>query len=418
MARDPRVLAHPTMPMTGRDPRERNRVGSSLELLFDLTFAVSFGVAGNEFSQLMAAGDIGHGLFGFSFAMFAIMWAWVNFTWFASAFDTDDWVYRVTTLVQMIGVVVLALGLTPFFASLAEGGVDNLLMVLGYVVMRLAMLFQWLRVARQSPRHRRAALVYASTLGFAQVGWTVLALAHTSWPTFVGCGVGLLLVELSGPLVAETRAGGTPWHPTHIAERYGALALITLGEGIVGTIAALAPVIATVGWTFEAVLVVTAGLCLTFGLWWGYFAIDFGAVLAARPDKSFAFGYGHMLIFAAIAATGAGMHVAGYVLAGEARLGNVAAVASVVGPLLLFMVVLVGLYSYLFGTFDRLHAAMVAGLVAVLAAALGLAAMGVPMGWCLLVASAAPVLMVVVYELEGHRHHSEHLARVRARVGL
>src|ERR671921_240243 len=61
------------------------------------------------------------GVLGFLFAMFAICWAWINFSWFASAFDTDDWIYRVTTMVQMIGVVVLALGLPAMFASIEEG---------------------------------------------------------------------------------------------------------------------------------------------------------------------------------------------------------------------------------------------------------------------------------------------------------
>jgi low temperature requirement protein LtrA len=36
--------------------------------------------------------------------------AWVNFTWFAPAFDTDDVPYRLLTLVQMGGVLVLAAG--------------------------------------------------------------------------------------------------------------------------------------------------------------------------------------------------------------------------------------------------------------------------------------------------------------------
>ncbi len=51
------------------------------------------------------------GIVGFCFATFAVSWAWINFSWFASAYDTDDWVYRLTTMVQMVGVIVLALGL-------------------------------------------------------------------------------------------------------------------------------------------------------------------------------------------------------------------------------------------------------------------------------------------------------------------
>ena len=30
-------------------------------------------------------------------------------------------------------------------------------------------------------------------------------------------------VELAGPLLAERKDGGTPWHPHHIAERYSLL---------------------------------------------------------------------------------------------------------------------------------------------------------------------------------------------------
>jgi low temperature requirement protein LtrA len=36
----------------------------------------------------------------------AISWAWINFSWFASAYDTDDWIYRLTTMLQMVGVIV------------------------------------------------------------------------------------------------------------------------------------------------------------------------------------------------------------------------------------------------------------------------------------------------------------------------
>src|SRR5688500_847028 len=97
--------------MTGRDPHEPARTATPLELLFDLAFVVGFGVAAEQAAHLVADDHAAAGVIGFAFSMFAICWAWINFSWFASAFDTDDWFYRVTTMVQMIGVVVLALGL-------------------------------------------------------------------------------------------------------------------------------------------------------------------------------------------------------------------------------------------------------------------------------------------------------------------
>ena len=48
---------------------------------------------------------------------FAIWWAWVNFTWFASAYDVDDLLYRLLTFVQIIGVLILAAGVESAFTS-------------------------------------------------------------------------------------------------------------------------------------------------------------------------------------------------------------------------------------------------------------------------------------------------------------
>nr|BFF20185.1 hypothetical protein GCM10025730_37060 [Promicromonospora thailandica] len=215
------TLHHRNRPMTGRDPHEPARTATPLELLFDLAFVVGFGVAGEQGAHLLAEGHVAAGVIGFAFSMFAICWAWINFTWFASAFDTDDWFYRVTTMVQMTGVVVLALGLPALFGSLDEGErVHNEVMVAGYVVMRLAMLVQWLRAARQAPEYRATCLAYARTLVVTQVGWLILAVAPVSVTVFLVAGVLLGVAEMTGPWLAERRRtdrpGGlpTPGTPT------------------------------------------------------------------------------------------------------------------------------------------------------------------------------------------------------------
>ena len=97
--------------MVARDLAEPHRVSSPLELLFDLTFVIAYGTAASQLAHSLAAGHVGVGIAGFGFASFAIAWAWINFAWFASAYDTDDWAFRLLTLVQMIGVLILALGL-------------------------------------------------------------------------------------------------------------------------------------------------------------------------------------------------------------------------------------------------------------------------------------------------------------------
>ena len=207
--------------MRGRDPHEAHRAATPLELLFDLTFVISFGIAASQLAHALAEAHYAAGLLGFGFASFAICWAWINFSWFASAYDTDDWIFRVVTMVQMIGVLVLALGLPSMFASFERGArLDNFVMVQGYVIMRVALIFQWLRAAKQDPARRRACMTYVVTISIAQIGWVALIVANLSaGATVIVMGL-LTLIELAGPVVAERMDGGTPWHAHHITERY------------------------------------------------------------------------------------------------------------------------------------------------------------------------------------------------------
>ena len=126
------------------------------------------------------------------------------------------------------------------FASIDEGGViDNRVAVAGYVVMRVPMIFLWARAARDDPAQRPAAITYIWTIAVAQVCWVGLAIVGLPiGPTFALFAV-FIGVEMAGPFVAERRKGGTPWHADHIAERYGLLVIITLGEGIIGTVASI-----------------------------------------------------------------------------------------------------------------------------------------------------------------------------------
>ena len=57
--------------MTGRDPHEQHRTATPLELLYDLTFVVAFGAAGNEAAHFVAEGHWRTAVVGFLFAMFA-----------------------------------------------------------------------------------------------------------------------------------------------------------------------------------------------------------------------------------------------------------------------------------------------------------------------------------------------------------
>ena len=398
--------SHRLRVMSGRDPDEQHRAATPLELLYDLTFVVAFGVASEQLAHLLAEGHYAAGLTAFVLAVFAICWAWINFSWFASAYDTDDWVFRLATMVQMVGVIILALGLPQVFHSIDQGHpVDNSVTVAGYVVMRVAMVFLWLRAARQDPPRRRACQTYAVTIAVAQVGWVLLLVWRDSTVgEFFTWGSVLLLIEMAGPVIAERGKGGTPWHAHHIVERYALLTIITLGEGVIGTVASLGAVVESQGWSLDAVLVAVAGTGLTFGLWWMYFTVPSAEVLQVHRERGFPWGYGHMLIFGSIAATGAGLHVAADFIGHRAHIGATATVLTVAVPVAVFVLALFALYAYLVRAVDPFHIALLAGTAAVLVLSIVLAAMGAPMAVCLVVLMLAPLVAVIGYETIGHQH--------------
>jgi low temperature requirement protein LtrA len=410
-APSPNDLHHHAARMRGRDPHEAHRAATPLELLFDLTFVIAFGLAAAQMAHALAEGHYFTGLVGFGFASFAICWAWINFSWFASAYDTDDWIFRVVTMVQMIGVLVLAIGLPRMFHSIEAGDhLDNGVMVLGYVIMRVALVFQWLRAASQDPARRRACLTYATTIIIAQLGWSVLIFFDYSLLVTLMFVVVLMAIEMSGPYIAERKAGGTPWHAHHIAERYSLLAIIALGEGVVGTVASVSAAVEAQGWSMDALLVCIAGMGLTFGMWWVYYIVPAAEVLHAHRKRSFVWGYGHMVIFAAIVATGAGLHVAAYFIEHKAHIGAVATLLTVAVPVSLYLLSIYAIYTYMVGRADPLHLWLLAGTAVVIIASVVAAALGVPMAACLILLMLAPLVTVIGYEILGHRHSADVIA--------
>jgi low temperature requirement protein LtrA len=398
---------------SGRDPDEAHRASTPLELLYDLTIVVAFGTAADELAHFIAGDHVPAGVAGFVFASFAVSWAWLNYSWFASAYDTDDWVFRLATMVQMVGVIVLSLGLPQMFESLDRGGtLDNRVMVGGYVIMRVALVFLWWQVSRQDPERRRTARSYMVFVGAAQLAWVALAVAGLSVGPALVAFAALIVVEMAGPLLAE-RPAHTPWHPHHIAERYGLLVIITLGEVILGTVAALNAVVhGETGWSVDAALLAVAGVGLTFGCWWMYFAVPWAEPLVRHRQRAWAFGYGHLVIFGSLAAMGAGLHVAALFLDREAEIGETTAVLSVALPFAVYTAMFYGLYSALMHEHDPFHLGLLAGTAALLALSIVLAAAGVDMTVCLLVLALAPVVTIVGFETLGHRHIAAALERL------
>ena len=312
-----------------RDPAEPGRTASTLELFFDLVFVVAVSIAAVQLHHALTENHIVDGVVSYAFIFFAIWWAWMNFTWFATSFGTDDWLYRVLTFVQMAGVLVLAAGIEPAFVDH-----EFTLVVFGYVVMRVAMVAQWLRASGSAGDRRRTTRLYAAGIAVVQILWLLWLFVPSGAAATIGF-VMLVGAELAVPVVAE-KQGNTPWHPHHITERYGLFTLILLGESLLASSNAiiealhneqeLAPLISIAILTFIA----------TAALWWIYFWPPHHRAIGSLAD-SLRYGYVHYFVFAAAGAFSAGIEVEIDVLTHHSELTETQASFTVTIPIAVFI---------------------------------------------------------------------------------
>ncbi|ODU01827.1 MAG: low temperature requirement protein A [Pseudonocardia sp. SCN 72-86] len=353
--------------MSGRDPGEDHRASTPLELLFDLCFVVGVAQAAAQLAHGIEEGHTGPAVVGFAMVFFAIWWAWMNFTWFASAYDTDDVPYRVLTLLQMAGVLILAAGV-----PVALNDYDFRVVTIGYAVMRIPMVLQWLRVAREHPEGRNMAHRYALGIAVVQVLWLLrLLLPHPY--DYIGFAV-LALAEISVPIWAERRYT-TAWHAEHIVDRFGAFTIIVLGEVILASAVAFGDAI-TDGLSGQQIMVAVGGLLLMFTIWWtGFLGGDEHGLVSTCV--AVVWGYGHYLMFAAIAALGAGLEVAVQAAAHEADVPPLTVGWAVAIPVALVLVTSLVLRSIVWPQGSAAPVPVGAGAVVVLACPLLAPAAGI-----------------------------------------
>ena len=306
---------------------EPHRTATSLELFYDLCFVVAVAQLSSELHHLIVERRFADGVIGFAATFFGIWWAWVTYVWFASGHDSDDVPFRLLTLVQMAGVLVLAAGVHD-----AMEHFDFTTMTIGYVVMRLGLVGMWLRVARDQPAHRRRALRYVIGITAVQVVWLLRLALPNNRPVGLASFAVLALIELAIPLWAERAAPAQQFHPGHLAERFGLFTIIVLGEVILSSTVAVREAIDAIGIDFDVLVVAAAALVIAFAVWWSYFGRDDEPEID-RLHGAFFWGYGHLPVFAGLAAFGAGVHVAVDAAAGSPDVTDRVAALAITVPL-------------------------------------------------------------------------------------
>ncbi len=316
--------------ITARDPSEDHRSATMLELFFDLVTVVAIAAAATGFHHMYAEGHILEAILKFTAIFVSIWWAWVNFTWYASAFDSDDTAHRIGTMIIMGGAMILAAGVPGYFENLSM-----FLPLAGYVIMRLGLAFLWWRAAIANGHEwRGTAIRYGLGLVVLQIMWVSAVLVFEP-PILFGVLPLIMLGEFYLPTFAEAKKP-TPWHRHHIVERYNLLNIIVLGESLLAVGIAIQAAYhgGHVNWPFVGLA--ASGLVIVCALWWLYFAENDKALQMSKK-LTFVWAYGHIILFASGAAVGAGLAVMVEVLEHKAHISSQLGIASVAIPAALYL---------------------------------------------------------------------------------
>lgn len=284
-------------PIIARSKDEPYRSATPLELFYDLVYVVAIAfLAGELHHAITEVHHVSHAILMYLWIFWCVWWPWNTYTFFASGYDTDDTQFRLASFAQMIGVIIVAVGIKPAFQ---EG--NFLYIMLGYLVMRVPYILMWFKVARDDIESRPVALRYAFGVLLVQCGWTLTVLFYQSWTVWII----LLICELLVPWIAErsmAKGENTKYHVEHIEERMGLLTIIVLGESILASVNAFDNVFKY--FTPELGMVVSGALLVLFSMWWLYFD-DHVEKELHNETTCFIWSYAHYFIFAAAAAVGA-----------------------------------------------------------------------------------------------------------------
>lgn len=291
-------------PFVVRSADEEHRAATQLELLFDLVFVIAIAAAAHGLRHAITSGHVEAGIVQFAMAFFMVWWPWNLQTWFASSFDNDDAIYRVNVIIMMFGAMFIAASMPAFFKSQ-----ELTYIFIGYVIVRLASVAMWIRAGRANPEFASTARLYAGGQILLQALWAVVVFFTESGSIwfFVLFAVGVA-GELVVPWFAEQGAD-KPWHRHHIIERFGLLNIIVLGEVLLSSSQALTSATDHGGFSIEIFVIALLGSIIAFAMWWLYFCEE-EHLNSTEFTRMFVWSYGHILVFAAGAAVGAGLGVA------------------------------------------------------------------------------------------------------------
>ena len=233
------------------------------ELFFDLVFVFAFTQVTTLLADDPTFAGIGRGVL----VLAALWWPWTAYAWLTNTVDPEEGFVGAALLVALIAMFVAALAVPGVFG---DDGVLFGAAFLTVVAMHLAL---YALAGRGNPDLLSAVLRLAP---WTLLGATLILLAGFGFTD--GVRTWLWVAALAFTYVGAGLSGSTGWRvfPSHLAERYGLVIIIALGEAFV----AIGIGATGIGIGLGEVVAAILGLLVATSFWLAYF--DFFSIRGAR----------------------------------------------------------------------------------------------------------------------------------------
>jgi low temperature requirement protein LtrA len=256
------------------------------ELFFDLVFVFAFTQVATLLSDDPTFAGIGRGVL----VVAALWWPWTAYAWLTNTIDPEEGFVGAALLVALIAMFLAALAVPGVF------GDDGVLFGAAFLVV-VAMHLALYALAGRGHRDLLAAVLRLAP--WTLLGAVLILVAGFGFAD--GARIWLWVAALACTYVGAGLSGSTGWrvHPSHLAERYGLVLIIALGEAFV----AIGIGATGVGIGLGEVVAAILGLLIATSFWLAYF--DFFSIRGERmlaelrgPDRIAlardVYAYGHL----------------------------------------------------------------------------------------------------------------------------
>ena len=272
---------------------EGHRQATWLELFMDLAFVISIAAL----TKMLANNLTPKALVLYIGIFLTVYWAWNQLTWYASLFDNGDVFFRIMYMFAILTVLILAASI----GRLAHR--ETKPFVISYVLIQVVLAVGWIRVNISNHNIKSFSLRYIMGQVLGSIVWISSLWVPAPQQYYLWCIA--MVIHIAAPYFAWKTKINIPIHLNHIIERYCLLTIIVLGETLVAVAIGVESAPGS-----KVFLTTVFGYVIAAGIWWTYFNWDFDSPKEFKTTaKLFVFGYGHFVIFLAIAAFGAGLEI-------------------------------------------------------------------------------------------------------------